>query len=459
MHQATPIASFALFASVPLVIWLFLSQSRDVAAAITVIAAPLFLPERVMIDVPYLELDKNTLPSIVAVIMLTFGKKAPIRGKSSFFVIMAIVIILSNAATVLNNQHPISVAPGVVLPGLNKTNIVTRCVNACFQILFPFWLGRRAFRTPEAATTLLKVMTTLGFVYTFLMLIELRMSPQVNVWVYGFHQHSFAQAVRDGGYRPMVFMNHGLAATMYLVLAIFAAVSLGKAKESTRFASPYRLAAFMTLVLMFCNSMGSIIYGIFIPPILLLAPPRFITRMATWGSFVILAVPLMRSMQLIPLDDILNFISENLSADRAGSLGFRFENEELLLAKWEHQPWFGYGIGRNSVYNSDGYSVSVFDGAWIIILSSYGMIGFLTTFTLFLGPIWMAKKSISKPLEPKTRIIFTAIAMMVLVSTFELLINGLYNNILIVLAGALCGLSETLTADRKAPRHAALPTG
>lgn len=38
--------------------------------------------------------------------------------------------------------------------------------------------------------------------YTIPMLIELRLSPQMNVWVYGFFQHDFIQTVRYGGSLP-----------------------------------------------------------------------------------------------------------------------------------------------------------------------------------------------------------------------------------------------------------------
>ena len=33
-----------------------------------------------------------------------------------------------------------------------------------------------------------------------LCVIELRFSPQLHNWVYGYHQHDFVQTIRDGGY-------------------------------------------------------------------------------------------------------------------------------------------------------------------------------------------------------------------------------------------------------------------
>jgi len=46
--------------------------------------------------------------------------------------------------------------------------------------------------------------------YTFFLFIELTASPQLNRWIYGYHQSQFIMAMRAGGYRPMVFMRHGL---------------------------------------------------------------------------------------------------------------------------------------------------------------------------------------------------------------------------------------------------------
>ena len=36
-------------------------------------------------------------------------------------------------------------------------------------------------------------------------------SPQLHFMTYGFYQHEFTQVVRMGGYRPMVFLQHGIA--------------------------------------------------------------------------------------------------------------------------------------------------------------------------------------------------------------------------------------------------------
>ncbi len=58
-----------------------------------------------------------------------------------------------------------------------------------------------------------------GLSYVPLCLYEIRMSPQLHRILYGFHQHEFVQTLRWGGFRPMVFMNHGLALGLWMTLA------------------------------------------------------------------------------------------------------------------------------------------------------------------------------------------------------------------------------------------------
>ena len=65
-----------------------------------------------------------------------------------------------------------------------------------------------------------------GLAYSVPMLIEVRLSPQINIWVYGFFQHNFDQMMRYGGFRPIVFLPHGLWVAFFALMALVAAVGL-----------------------------------------------------------------------------------------------------------------------------------------------------------------------------------------------------------------------------------------
>lgn len=58
--------------------------------------------------------------------------------------------------------------------------------------------------------TLLKVLALACLAYSLLALWEVRMSPRLNREIYGFFGHSWSQHVRYGGYRPILFLNHGI---------------------------------------------------------------------------------------------------------------------------------------------------------------------------------------------------------------------------------------------------------
>src|SRR5204863_66271 len=69
-----------------------------------------------------------------------------------------------------------------------------------------------------------------GLIYSVLILWEVRMSPQLHATVYGAspRQADFAQAIRWGGYRPIVFMPHGLAVALFICNTVMAAFILAR---------------------------------------------------------------------------------------------------------------------------------------------------------------------------------------------------------------------------------------
>jgi hypothetical protein len=84
---------------------------------------------------------------------------------------------------------------------------------------FPYVVGRVYFRDLESFRDLALGIVIGGLIYVPLCLIEIRVSPQLHIWIYGYHQHQFEQSIRFGGFRPTVFMQHGLAVAMWMVNA------------------------------------------------------------------------------------------------------------------------------------------------------------------------------------------------------------------------------------------------
>jgi hypothetical protein len=75
----------------------------------------------------------------------------------------------------------------------------------------PYWIGRAYFTDFKALRDLALGIVIGGLIYVPFCLVEMRFSPQWHTWSYGYFQHDFTQVFRFGGYRPVVFMEHGLA--------------------------------------------------------------------------------------------------------------------------------------------------------------------------------------------------------------------------------------------------------
>jgi hypothetical protein len=76
-------------------------------------------------------------------------------------------------------------------------------------VLLPALLGRKFLADNVGHLALMKAVCIAALAYVPLMLFEIRMSPQINQMVYGFFPHSWVQHVRGGGFRPLVFLDHG----------------------------------------------------------------------------------------------------------------------------------------------------------------------------------------------------------------------------------------------------------
>ena len=77
-------------------------------------------------------------------------------------------------------------------------------------------MGRAYFGDFKGLRELATVLFIGGLIYIPLCLYEIRMSPQLHNTIYGFYQHDFVQTMRAGGWRPTVFLQHGLAVGLFM---------------------------------------------------------------------------------------------------------------------------------------------------------------------------------------------------------------------------------------------------
>lgn len=440
-------AYIALVLFIPFSAALFAVLRPHLAATITFFVAVMFLPERVAFDAPLLPpIDKLSLSGLCAFLGCLFTARPklrqarPFRGFDWLFVLMVLGFFGESAT----NKDTFVFGP-LILPPLGMHEAIAASIRTFLGFYLPFFLGRALIRTPDEMRDLALVATAAALVYVPFIAYELRMSPQLHRIVYGFHQHDFIQTIRAGGYRPMVFMQHGLALAMFLLAAAIFATALAKARVRFYFGfSSATVAVFLFVLLLICKSFGALIYAVVLIPLILFVRAKRQLTVAAILSMLVFAYPVLRTTGWFPAAALVD-LSAQASQDRAESLDFRFKNEDRLVAKAIDRPWFGWGsYGRNRLYDDWGNDISVTDGHWIIVLGAEGVIGFLATFGMLLGPVFAARRTLPFVSAPRDRVLFSALALVVAIDGVDLLPNGLYSHLPIFLAGALAGLCAGL---------------
>ena len=109
----------------------------------------------------------------------------------------------------------------------------------------------------------MNLLVVAGLIYSVPALWEMRMSPMLHQNIYGFQSRTdWLQNIRAGGYRPTIFMGHGLVVGFFMFLCTTAAVALHKAGRRTMLSMPLAgIVGFMFLMLLLCKAAAAFIYG------------------------------------------------------------------------------------------------------------------------------------------------------------------------------------------------------
>ena len=422
-------------------------------------------PAQANFDLPAVpSMDKFSIANLCALIFTLFVLKARVPFLPQGWTGRALValFVLTPFATSITNPDLIPIAAGDV-PALRMYDSVAY-ISSQLIALIPFVLARRFLGTPDGMRALVGALVLAGLIYSLPMLVESRLSPQINVWVYGFFQHDFSQSMRGGGFRPMVFMPHGLWVAFFALMAAVSALVM--LRQSVAADRHWRLVIWLYLmaVLVLCRSAGPMVYALGLTPLILIAPRRVQVLVAGVLAVLVITYPLLRGAHLVPIYDIVDF-AEKLSPERADSLRYRTDNEEALLARAAEKPWFGWGgYGRNLILDPyTGRILTVPDGGWIIVLGAYGWSGYLAQFGLLVLPLILLSREAILSRSAAFSPWGTAVALIYAANLVDLLPNNTLIPFTWLMAGALLGWAEVLAADRKAGTRAAwaaaLPQG
>ena len=165
--------------------------------------------------------DKESIPNLAALIgCVVCTKRLPkfFRGLGAVELLFLLLLVGPFVTSTLNTD-PVR-AGAITLPGLGPYEALSVAV---FQLIFilPFFLGRQFLRNSGDIVDILRILAIAGLAYSLPMLFEIRMSPQLSTWLYGYAPTGMVTAIRDGGFRPVVFLMNGLWAVSYTHLDVY----------------------------------------------------------------------------------------------------------------------------------------------------------------------------------------------------------------------------------------------
>jgi hypothetical protein len=377
------ITAIALVGWIPLTLLLFAMLPPRRAVIISMVAGALFLPEATGVAIPgfdALGFSKAAAVSwscLLGVLLLDTNRLLSFRPRwfDSFAVALGTTGIVSS-----------------LLNGIGFRDGVYEAVIAVWMFTIPYFLGRLYFSDLAGLRELAIGIFIGGLVYAPFCLIENRMSPQLHRWVYNFHQHEFAQVYRFGGFRPMVFMQHGLAVGLFMASATVIGWWLWASRSLTRLwgiPTGWLVAAMFGTTVLVRSGNGYVFLAVGVGLI-------YATRYLRSALPVVLlcAVPVVycatRATGLFDARSLVAVADTVFGADRAGSLQFRVNAEDVLAAKAMERPAFGWGgHGRNRVRVNDKDTVT--DGLWILTFGKWGVAGLgalIGTLTLGAALLW-----------------------------------------------------------------------
>ena len=399
------------------------------------------MPVLTEIDLPGVNLNKDSLSIFMTffVVMMSHKKgylRLPKTASIRFLIYMALAIPI---LTMLTNGDP-QVGLERTRPGLTPVELIGMLTEWGVQIL-AFILGYCFLNTVEMHKTILRILVISGLVYVLIVVYETRMSPHIHSRLYGYFPHDWLQQLREGGWRSVGFLGHGLLVSMFMLVSATAAATLYREKSRTWILPP--IFTFIALVgaLVLNRSWAPIIYGLGTISLVMFFSTRFQIKIAWLLVLFALSFPILRGGDFIPVDAAVELV-EPINEQRASSLSARFENEDILLNWANRKPIFGWGTwGRNRPMTEDGIFLEVVsDGAWIITLGKYGWLGYLTLISLVGLPVFYTLKTAQLSTEDLRA--SACLAILIAIILVDQLPNSSMRPWMLLFSGALVGLYE-----------------
>ena len=180
-------ATIALLSWPMVALWLYRSRPIGLATIWTILGALLLLPVGAVIKFEGIpQFDKISIPNLAALIGCILVTRRPFRFWSGFGLteVLLVMYLIGPFVTAELNTDVIYIGK-TVLPAESHYDALSDVVR---QLLFllPFFMGRQLLRSSADNVEILRVLVIAGLLYSFLILFELRMGPQLGYLIYGY---------------------------------------------------------------------------------------------------------------------------------------------------------------------------------------------------------------------------------------------------------------------------------
>lgn len=428
------IAALVMLGWIPFVIWLFQRFPARWAIVISFVGAWLFLPVVILImpGIPnYSKASAVSYGILISTCIFDVGRFQ--RFKFGWLDIPMAVWCICPLFSSLSNS-------------LGLYDGVSAVLNQTMIWGIPYFLGRIYLDDLLGLRQLAMGMFAGGLIYIPLCLFEVRMSPQLHNMLYGGHPHSdFAQSIRFDGFRPTVFMQHGLAVGAWMMAALLVGIWLWRTNAVGRIFNLSLGLTIPALLITFLLLRSTGAYGLFALGLILLytgvvlrtAIPVYLIIS---GVFIYLYLNIFTESYMT--DQVIDYLSGFLPPDRVASLEFRFNNEELLVDRAREQFLLGWGgWGRALIYDDQGNQTTVQDSLWIIAFGHHGILGLTSLYTSLLLPVVSVFTTKCPPRlwDKKEYAAVAVLAITLLIYAIDCLLNAMINPIYILICGGLTG--------------------
>jgi hypothetical protein len=421
------------------------------------------------------ELDRATVPALTALILaaafaarqqtVQVGRPSlsavppvvPLKGwlpSTPLILVGILALVVGRIATIAINSSPL-IEGARFSAGMRPWDAVST-VGDVVILLLPFLVARKYLHDDAAHRIILKFLAGFGLAMAALALFEVRMSPQLHTWVYGYFPHSWIQHRRGDGFRPLVFFPHALVLALFLSMATLAMVGWLRLAAERHRTSLLIAIVFMLITIVLAKSAGAIMITFLLLPAAFLLGPKKIVLVASGCAAIVFSIPILVTLGYDPLTPFAEFIRP-LAPYRADSLAFRAEQNAIAFQHFERSLMFGWGTyDRWRPSGEFGVRTLVPDAFWLLTIGRFGLVGYIADALVRFLPVVLVLFAFRKT-PPSLPI--AVLCLMAAAHFLDLVPNSFVTAVIMMLLGAIAGYLDRVRAGVDDPTLSpAMPT-